>query len=165
VSIFRRRAAAPAPEALNAGYGAGVTVAGVAPVAGAAHAPGGQQVRGWAGLGVQLPANYAGAYSGSPVSMRGGFTPGLQRRGGTECMSAGWYTPPTSAGTGQGNSWQGTLRGGASAGAQLVGGSPAGSLGPSNVRAMRQEITAAQIRQSGLAAVQWAQSLSPVIGS
>lgn len=165
MSLFRRKPA-PAPvDPLEAGWSAGVAVAPIRTGQITPDPPNGGQVQGWAGLSVQLPANYAGAYSGQPVSMRGGFGPGLQRRGGTEGLSAGWYLPPGMAGAGLGNAWSGTQRGASSPGAQLIGGAAGAGLGPANVRTMRGNITAAQIRQSGLAAVQWAQALSPVIGS
>lgn len=165
MSLFTRRRPAEPVDPLEAGWAAGVAVAPIRTGQVTPDPPNGGQVQGWAGLGVQLPANYAGAYSGQPVSMRGGFTAGLQRQCGTEGLSAGWYLAPGVAGAGLGNAWSGTQRGSSSPGAQLVGGAPGAGLGPANVRTMRGNVTAAQIRQSGLAAVQWAQSLSPVIGS
>lgn len=165
MSLFRRRRPQAVPEATaGAAWPGGVAVAPIRTAAAGATAPAGQ-VQGWAGLGVQLPPSYAGAYSGTPVSMRGGMEAGLQRQGGTEGLCAAWTVPATTMPqTTLGNSWAATQRASNHPGAQRVGGAPSGGLGPSNVRAMRGAVTAAQIRQSGLAAVQWAQSLTPVVG-
>lgn len=169
MGLFGRRRTAPALPADER------AVVAVAPVrtslaGGTAGLPAGPHagtIRPPAGLpGVLLPNAYQGGVGGAPVSMRGGFAAGLQRRSGTESMSAGWYYPPTTgAAAALGNPYAASQQRSGTPGAQRIGGAPNGSYGPITARAMRANITRAQITQSGLAAVQWARSLNPTSGA
>lgn len=165
MGLFRR-----GPRSLPTGERTAVSVSTIrtARTAGAPTGPQAGTVQGWAGLAVLAPHSYSGAYSGSPVSMRGGMVPGLQRQCGVEGLASGWYVPPSAAPAAVlGNAWAGSMYVGnaASGGAQRVGGAPSGGMGPITVRTMRANVTRAQIQQSGMAAVQWARALSPVAGA
>lgn len=167
MGLFRRRAR-PLPAGAQVG---GVAVAPIRTAQAGAHAPGGL-VQGWAPGGAYLlPPQYMGGYSGSPVTQRAAYSPGVQLLCGTEGLSSSWMAPPSPTGhsplTGPGrlgNAWAGTQHLGDTAGTQRIVGSPQGGIGPITARTMRANITRAQVLQSGLAAVQWAQSLSPVAG-
>lgn len=169
-----RRVAAGRPLPAGAAVG-GVAVAPIrtaqagAPAPAAAGTPG--VVQGWAPGGNLTAPQYMGTYSGAPVSQRGGYSAGVQLLCGTEGLSSSWQVPAYAGGpsplTGPGqlgNSWAGSQVIGNTAGTQRVVGAPSGGIGPITARTMRAQVTRAQILQSGLSAVQWAQSLSPVTG-
>lgn len=170
--LFRRLAAGrPLPAGAAVG---GVAASGIRTAQAGAHAAAGQ-VQGWAPGGYITPHQYMGTYSGTPVTQRAAYSAGVQRLCGTEGLSSSWMVPAYAAGpspltgpggraTALGNSWAGSQVLGNTAGTQRIVGSPSGGLGPITARTMRSQITRAQILQSGLSAVQWAQSLSPVAG-
>lgn len=146
----RKRAGLPATER---------TAVALAPVL-TVPAPGqaGGLVRGWRGMGVIPASDQVGAYTGTAVTMRGGNVAEVQRRQGVEGLSASWYVPPQLATpTGALNNM---VNAGLIGNQRLTGGT-SGGVGPITARKMRANVTAAQVRQSGLSAVQWAQSLSP----
>lgn len=155
MSLFRRRPA-PAVDPAHVAM-AGVRAAGVMP------APAAGLVRGWApAYGGSAPNEQIGAYSGTAVTQRAGYILEVQKVQGVESVGTGtgWLQPPTQI-DGQGGLT--SLQGANTPGAQLQssGSAVAGGLGPITARRMRAAVAAAQIRQSGLAAYQWAQTLSP----
>lgn len=115
--------------------------------------------RGYRGLGVLSPDDQIGGWSGGPLTMVAGYTDEVQKRQGVESVDTGWYLPAAlTSSTG----YAITMHTGNAAGVQRIIGGSNGQIGPITARQMRAQVTAAQIRQSGLAAVQWAQSLSPI---
>lgn len=116
-------------------------------------------VTGWAPAGHgQAASEQIGAFSGSALSMRAGNVLEVQKRQGVEGLGAGWYIPARLTSS---TAYLITMRAGNAAEVQRIAGGSNGQLGPITARAMRANVTAQSIRQSGLAAVQWAQSLSP----
>lgn len=114
---------------------------------------------GYRPVGVLAAHEQIGAFAGGPLTMVGGYVDEVQKRQGVESLSVGWYLPATlTSSTG----YAITMRAGNPAEVQRIVGGNNGGLGPITARQMRAQVTAAQIRQSGLAAIQWAQSLSPV---
>lgn len=114
---------------------------------------------GWAPMpGHQNPSQQIGLYDGRMLTQYPANLPGLQLLNGRIGNNPHWYTPqvqPTAlAGVQQ------TTRGTGFAGAQRYGSIFGGPIGPTNVRQMQARLTAAQVRQSGLAMMQWARGLN-----
>jgi len=149
--MFRRkRAALPAAEPVAVTVAPTRTVGGVpGPIGYAA---------GWRGLPYQSPSQQIGAFAGTQLTQRAGNVLEVQRRQGVENTSAAWMVP---AGRDAFVSWLATQQRAGYTGPQRSQGGSSGGLGPITAKAMRARVTAAQVRQSGMAAVQWAQSLSP----
>jgi hypothetical protein len=165
VGLFRRRRPAPAAATATAAPGGASVGLPMATVPGA-HGPGGLPgIRGWAGLGYVAPSAYAGAYSGDALTQRGSSSPGVQMRNGMEGLSSGWYTPPTTQPAMAPYPWLATQRGSSAPGPQRTQGAPSGGMGPITARAMRGQITRAQVLQSGLSVTQWARQLPPTFGA
>lgn len=113
---------------------------------------------GWQGNGYLHPSQYMGVFAGGQLTMLGGATIEAQKRQGVESTSTAWYLPSNvTASLG----YAMTMRVGNPMEMQKLLDGNNGGLGPISAKQMRANVTAAQIRQSGLAAVQWAQSLSP----
>jgi hypothetical protein len=149
-----RRRAVPAVQP------AAVTMAPVGTIAPPQPASG--YTTGWAPLPVHSASDQIGAYAGTQLTMRAGNVAEVQRIQGVEGLSSGWYVPARlSSSTG----YQITMRAGNAAEVQRINGGSNGQLGPITARTMRANVTAQAVRQSGLSAVQWAQSLSSVAGS
>lgn len=152
MSLFRRR-----PRAGTADP----TVVATSPVGSVGAAAGAGPIgytAGWAGLGTLHPSQYAGRFDGGQLTQLAGYVTEVQRRQGVEGIGTGWAVH------GQLNPATGyllTMRAGNPADVQRIVGGNNGSLGPITANQMRAAVTAAQIRQSGLSAVQWARSLSP----
>lgn len=147
----RRRKGAPAGQPAAVARGVVATVTPPTPATG--------YVQGWRGAGSgQAPWEQIGAYTGTALTMRAGNVLETQLRQGVESLSSAWFIPPsmvTPTGRPQ------TMANGALLGNQRIVGGSTGQLGPITARKMRAQVTAAAVRQSGLSAVQWAQSLSP----
>lgn len=77
---------------------------------------------------------------------------------GVEGLSSCWDTP--SAGAQGLTNFQHTQSPSNVNGGQRYGGKPGGPTGPLSARKMAARVAAAQVRQSGLAATQWAQGLT-----
>lgn len=151
MSLFRRR-----PRQLPAREPVAVAVAPV--LTGPEPAGPRGYTAGWAGMGVLHPSDQTGRYAGTQLTQVGGYVTELQRWQGVEGTSPGWIVPPQ---IGAALGYSLTLHTGNAAEAQRLRDGNNGAVGPITARMMRANVTAAQIRQSGLAAVQWAQSLSP----
>lgn len=153
MALFRRKSAPVLPA------GPAVAVA-VAPVRTAAEPAGPHgYTAGWAGLGVIAAHEQIGRFDGTQLTMVGGYVTELQRFQGVEATSSAWIVPPQiNAAYGR----QLTMHTGSASEVQRMRDGSNGGLGPISARQMRTNVTAQQIRQSGLAAVQWAQTLSPV---
>jgi hypothetical protein len=153
VALFRRRRAAALPAVEP-------TAVAVAPIRTVTPPTGPQGLAaGWAGMGVLHPSDQIGRFAGTQLTQVGGYVTEVQRWQGVEGTSSAWIVPPqVNAGYG----WQLSMHTGNAAEAQRLLDGNNGGLGPITARAMRANVTAQQIRQSGLAAVQWAQALSPV---
>jgi hypothetical protein len=75
---------------------------------------------------------------------------------GVEGLSSDWFTPSVSSTL----TFQQTQRPTNIAGGQRFAGKPGAPIGPLSARALAARVSAAQVRQSGLAATQWAQGLT-----
>lgn len=121
--------------------------------------PGPGLTAGYRGSGVISADEQIGMFAGGPLTMVAGYVDEVQKRQGVESLSAGWFLPAQlTSSTG----YAITMRAGNAAEVQRIVGGNNGGIGPITARQMRAQVTAAQIRQSGLAAIQWAQQLSPV---
>lgn len=119
---------------------------------------------GWKAIPGYVPEAYqVGAYNGGLLSQYPANLPGVQRHCGVEFLHPGWYTP-TVGFVANGGSSQ-TTRPNNIAGAQRNGAAFSGSIGPINAQANAAAVVAAQVRQSGLAAMQFAQRLNPAYNS
>lgn len=107
-------------------------------------------------------ADQIGAFAGTQLTQRAGNVLEVQQRQGVEGLSSAWGVPAQlTSSTG----YLITLRAGNPAEVQRIVGGTNGGVGPITARTMRANVTAQAVRQSGLAAVQWAQALSPISGS
>jgi hypothetical protein len=153
VSLFRRR-----PRRLP---DTDPTVVASSPVGSVGAAAGAGPIgytAGWAGLDVLTPQQYAGTFRGGQLTQLAGYVNEAQKRQGVEGLGSRWGV------AGQLNPSTGyliTMRAGNPADVQRIVGGNNGGLGPITANQMRAAVTAAQIRQSSLSAVQWARSLSP----
>lgn len=140
-----------------------VTTVAVAPVRSAAPPTGPiGYATGWAPMGVRPASDQIGAFAGTQLTQRAANVVELQKAQGVEGLSAGWYVPANlSSSTG----FQITMHAGNPAEVQRIVGGSTGQLGPITARAMRANVTAQAVRQSGLSAVQWAAALSPLSGT
>jgi hypothetical protein len=75
---------------------------------------------------------------------------------GVEGLTSNWWTPTVSPLY----TFQQTQRPANVAGGQRFAGKPGGPLGPISSRALAARVAAAQVRQSGLQATDWAQSMT-----
>lgn len=120
--------------------------------------PGGYTA-GWAAIPATLaPWQQIGAYAGSMLNQFPANLPGPQLHSGREWGSTDWYTPTTSYVPN--GSVQLTQTPGQYAGAQRAGSIYGGPIGPLTANKYAAAVTAAQVRQSGLQAMNWALSLS-----
>lgn len=115
-------------------------------------------VTGWAPAGHgQAASEQIGAYSAPMLTMRAGNIVERQKVQGVESLSSGWCIPGRlSSATG----YAITMRAGNAQEVQKIAGGSNGQLGLIGARVMRANVTAQSVRQSGLAAVQWAQGLT-----
>ena len=113
---------------------------------------------GWKAAGHgQHPSDQIGAFDGQMLTQYPTNIPGVQLKGGTEGMRSNWYYPSmTSIPLG---SIQQTTRPNNITSGQRWGSQYSGPIGPATAQAMRANVTTAQVRQSGLAAMYWAQGL------
>lgn len=128
-----------------------------------AAAPAGAQVggvTGWRGIPTPSQTQQIGAFAGTVLTQFPVNLPGVQLNCGVNSMSAGWYTPSRS----QLPSFMQSQQRGFSAGPQRGGQTYAGGLGPLTVAQMNNNVAAAQVRQSGLAAFSWARGLGGIGG-
>lgn len=152
MSLFRRR-----PRRLPDVPPVHVAVAGVQTLPSAGAGPIGYTA-GYAGMGVLHPSDQTGRFHGGQLTQLAGYVDERQKRQGVESVSSSWAVH------GQLNPSTGyllTMRAGNPADVQRIIGGNNGGLGPITANQMRAAVTAAQIRQSGQSAVQWARSLSP----
>jgi hypothetical protein len=146
----RKRAALPAAERVT------VTVAPTRTI-GPVPGPIGYAA-GYRGLPYLHASDQIGAFAGGQLTQRAGNVLEVQRKQGVEGLSAGWMVPGARQAT---LSWLADQQRAGYTGPQRSLGGTNGGLGPITAKAMRARVTAAQVRQSGTAAVDWARSLSP----
>lgn len=118
---------------------------------------------GWRPMPGQAPGYHAdqqiGAYAGSMLNQFPALLPGMQLLNGREGGYSGYYTPTAFPVTNGGLSQ--TQNPSNVPGGQRWGQAYGGPLGPISVAQLRANVTAQQVRQSGLAAMSWAKGLSP----
>lgn len=104
----------------------------------------------------QAPWEQIGAYDGSPLNQYPAHYDQPQLRQGVEGLRSNWQVPTVLPVL----SWQQTQNVANVPGAQRYG-APAGApVGPLSAKAMRARVASAQVRQSGMASMSWAQGLS-----
>lgn len=114
---------------------------------------------GWKPLpGSQGPWQQIGAFDGQMLSQYPARVDGAQLHSGREWGCSNWYYPSISA-IPNGNLQQ-TTRPNNVNGGQRYGSLVGAPLGPISAKKNAARLTAAQVRQSGLQAMQWAQGLS-----
>jgi hypothetical protein len=79
---------------------------------------------------------------------------------GVEGFDSSWYTPNVNGAAGLSSNFQHTQSPSNISGAQRNAGKPGGPLGPLSSRRLSARVAAAQVRQSGLQATEWAQGLT-----
>lgn len=103
------------------------------------------------------PMGQIGAFDGTLLNQFPAMLPGLQLKCGVESLSSAWSTPyPSPRISPQISQQNANLPG-----AQRNGQTYTGGIGPLTVAQYQANITAAQIRQSGLSAMSWAKDLQP----
>lgn len=114
---------------------------------------------GWRGMpGTQNPSQQIGVYDGQMLTQYPANLPGPQLLNGRVGNNPGWNFPllaPAPLGNNQL-----TTQGTADPGSQRYGSMYGGPIGPISARKYAARVTAAQVRQSGLQAMQWARGLS-----
>lgn len=153
--MFGRKAPATDGPRMQAAYPA---LAPVAPLGVSAAGIGG--TAGWRPLpGQQNPSQQIGMYAGSLLNQFPAYLPGVQRSSGVEFLSSRWYYPTTGP-VALGGLTQ-TTRPNNIAGGQRYGSHFSGPIGPISAQANAAAVVAAQVKQSGLAALNWAKRLNP----
>lgn len=115
-------------------------------------------VTGWAPLpGTQNPSQQIGAFAGQRLNQWPANVPGVQLHSGHEGNNAHWYTPTLTAIPN--GSLQQTQRPNNLPGGQRDAVRYTGPIGPLSARRNAVLVAAAQVRQSGLAALGWAHDL------
>lgn len=133
--------------------GAGPVVAGSA-----GHVNG---TAGWRPMpGSQNPSQQIGAFDGSLLNQYPAYIPGVQLHSGREWGNPNWYTPTALALPPGSTNLQTTTSPNNIMGGQRYGSQFSGPIGPLSARKNQANVVAAQVRQSGLSALQWAQGLS-----
>lgn len=152
--MFGRKRARPA----NAGTGQQWAVVTLAPAPALPQVPGGRYgPTGWLPMPTMGPAPLQiGVYGDRLFSQFPANLPGPQLFQGVEGLNSSWQTPGTSSLP----NFQQTTYPENVPGGQRWGQSYTGGLGPISAKAMQARVVAAQVRQSGLSAMQWAQSLN-----
>lgn len=144
-------------------YAPRAIVATSAPIAAPRH-PGGPQwgtEAGWAPFGQgQAREQQIGAYAGQMLNQYPAMISGVQLDNGLSDSGVGsrWYYPALTAIPN--GSLQQTQRPNNVIGSQRYGSIYSGPLGPVNAKAATAAVAAAQVRQSGLAAMGWARGLN-----
>lgn len=158
--MFGRRRATQDDPGIRAMYPVVVAVAPIRTAPPATPHPGGGvgHANAGAAAGVMTPHQYNSGYAGSPLlTQRPGRVDEIQLWQGVEGMSSFLYTPPRMLDpVGYSISQQSAYL----PDVQRTQGGNRGGLGPITARKMRQNVTAQQMRQSGLSALQWAAGLS-----
>jgi hypothetical protein len=112
---------------------------------------------GWLPMPTQGPAPLQiGVYGDRLFNQFPARIDGVQLFQGVEGLNSTWQTPSTSARP----NFQQTTYPENVPGGQRFGQTYTGGLGPISSRQMQARVVAAQVRQSGLQAMQWAQSLN-----
>ena len=110
----------------------------------------------WRGIPIPSRPQQNGLWGEAILSQVPARVDGIQRDSVVGSLRPGWTVP----GPSDVPYWLRSQRGGYVAGVQRYGATPPHGQGPIAVRAMRRNITAAQINQSGLAAQAWAAQIS-----
>lgn len=120
-----------------------------------------QGVAGWRPMpGSQNPSQQIGAFNGSLLNQFPARIDGVQLHSVREFGNPYWYTPtrfPLPVGS---TNLQTTTRPNNLPGAQRYGSQFSGPIGPISARKNQANVVAAQVRQSGLNALRWAEGLS-----
>lgn len=162
--MFRRRrqpaGVVPVTEQFPPGAGTGA-VSALAPVLPAAPSQAGiAGTAGWAPFpGYVDPTRQTGAYSGRLLNQFPANIPGVQLHSGREWGSSNWFYPavaPVPNGSIQQTQQPVNLPS-----AQRYGSLFQGPIGPLDAQKNAALVVAAQIRQSGQSALQWAAALNP----
>lgn len=138
-----------------------VSLVGVLPFALPSNASGPQWgvVTGWAPMaGYISQPQQIGMFAGQLLNQYPAMLPGVQRHSGREWGNSRWQTPsktPTPNGNLQLSQTPAQLAGG-----QRYGSLFSGPIGPVSARKNAAAVTRAQVQQSGLASLAWAQQLS-----
>lgn len=124
------------------------------------HAPAPAGTAGWRAFpGVLAPHEQIGAYAGSMLNQFPAMLPGVQLHSGREGHNTHYFTP-TAQPVYLGGLSQ-TTRPNNIAGAQRYGSMFGGPIGPITAQQNQAAVYAAQVKQSGLAALGWAKALTP----
>lgn len=116
---------------------------------------------GWAPMpGAQHPSQQIGVYAGSLLNQYPAYIPGVQLHQGVESLMPRWYTPTAFALPPGSTNLQTTQRPNNVMGGQRYGSQFSGPIGPISARKNQANVVAAQVRQSGMQALQWAQGLT-----
>lgn len=115
---------------------------------------------GWApGYGTPHPSQQIGRFDGQMLNQYPANIPGVQLHQGVEGLDSRWYVPTVSYQP-NGALVTSTTRPTNITGGNRYGAMFSGPSGPISARANAARVSAAAVRQSGLAASQWAQGLS-----
>lgn len=114
---------------------------------------------GWAAIpGTLAPWQQVGAFAGSRLNQFPAYIPGVQLHSGREWGNSDWYYPTrTYLPNG---SVQQTQQAASDPGGQRYGSTFTGPIGPLSAKRNAAAVTAAQVRQSGMQNLAWAQGLS-----
>lgn len=124
----------------------------------AAHVGG---TTGWRPMpGMQNPSSQIGAFDGTLLNQYPAYIPGVQLFNGRMGNNPLWYTPTAFALPQGSTNLQTTTRPNNIVGSQRYGSQFSGPIGPLSARKNQANVVAAQVRQSGLSAVKWAEGLS-----
>lgn len=111
--------------------------------------------------GFQNPSQQIGMFAGQMLNQFPALLPGPQLHSGREWGNSSYYTPYAKpAVVGNGGLTQ-TTRPNNVASAQRYGSIFQGPIGPLSATKMQADVVAAQIRQSGVSMLGWAQALTP----
>jgi hypothetical protein len=125
--------------------------------------PGIQGTAGWRAMPGSVaysPTQQQGAYNGTLLNQYPAYIPGVQLHSGREWGNPHWFTPTAYALGPNETNLQTTTRPANVAGGQRYGSRFSGPIGPLSVKKNQANLQAAQVRQSGLSMLQWAQGLS-----
>lgn len=154
--LGRRKPPAPAGNDEPAGTVRAVQTGAPAAYPQHAHRNGG--TTGWAPMpGAANPSQQVGMFAGQLLTQYPTNVPGVQLKNGREGASSRWYYP-TATYAPLGNIGQ-TPRPGVISGGQRFGSIYSGPMGPIQAQELKQQVAIAQVRQSGMAALDWAAAL------
>lgn len=159
MALFGRRRKAPSryDDALAGNPRARVSTQHVNPAPGGSRANIQGTVTGWRPMpGSQNPSQQIGAFDGQLLNQYPALVPGVQLHCGREWGNSRWYYPVV--GGAESNDTQ-TPRPQMISGGQRFGSIYSGPIGPIAAQQLKQNVAYQQVRQSGMAALDWAAAL------